>query len=190
MTLIFQEDPAVHEDYSFAVEADALGNIEWDHWSPEDHDLGVRFYLTAQGSQSRAQTTFTDAKATLTTITSDINPSAIGQQVTFTASVTETTGGGGVPGTVVTVGSVNFREGGNNCNNSAAGRSFFAVTSRTRRDRAIAVAARQPTRTSPRHRGLQNDQGLLRGREGRRGPGATGSRHFDGATTYNVRYPA
>src|SRR4030095_4816737 len=95
--LLFQEDPAVHDDYELHVTADDEGNLEWDRWTPEAHDLGVRFYLTATGSQSRAQTTFTDAKATLTTITSDINPSAIGQQVTFTASVTETTGGGGVP---------------------------------------------------------------------------------------------
>ena len=161
MTLIFQEDPAVHEDYSFAVEADALGNIEWDRWAPEAHDLGVRFYLTAQGSQSRAQTTFTDAKATLTTITSDINPSAIGQQVTFTASVTETTGGGGVPGTVVTVGSVNFREGGNNCNSGQG--VIFATAALNASGEATA------TRTFATG-GSRTIRACYRGREGRRGP--------------------
>jgi hypothetical protein len=60
VTLIFQEDPAVHDDYSFAVTADANGNIYWDQWAPEEHDFGVRFYLTAEDRQSRAQTTFTD----------------------------------------------------------------------------------------------------------------------------------
>ena len=60
VTLTFQEDPAVHDDYSFPVTADAIGNIYWDQWAPEEHDYGVRFYLTAQGSVSRAQTTFTD----------------------------------------------------------------------------------------------------------------------------------
>ena len=61
VTLLFQEDPAVHEDYTFPVTADATGNIHWDQWAPEEHDLNVRFYLTAHDSRSRAQTTFTDA---------------------------------------------------------------------------------------------------------------------------------
>ena len=42
------------------VKADGNGNIFWNQWAPERHDLGVRFYLTATGSASRAQTTFTD----------------------------------------------------------------------------------------------------------------------------------
>ena len=52
----------MHDDYSFTVTADAVGNIYWDQWAPEEHDLNVRFYLTARGSLSRAQTTFTDAR--------------------------------------------------------------------------------------------------------------------------------
>ena len=60
VTLLFQEDPSVHDDYSLPVTADANGNIFWDQWAPEAHDLSVRFYLMALGSQSRAQTTFTD----------------------------------------------------------------------------------------------------------------------------------
>ena len=63
VTLRFQEDPAVHEDYVLTVTANGQGNISHDQWAPEQHDLGVRFYLMAVGSQSgrRAQTTFTDA---------------------------------------------------------------------------------------------------------------------------------
>ena len=61
VTLLFQEDPAVHEDYVLAVVADSTGNIVWDQWAPEEHDLNVRFYMTASDSRSRAQTTFTDA---------------------------------------------------------------------------------------------------------------------------------
>ena len=61
VTLLFQEDPAVHEDYVLNVTADSAGNIFWNQWAPEHHDIGVRFYLTASGSQSRAQMTFTDA---------------------------------------------------------------------------------------------------------------------------------
>jgi len=45
VTLLFQEDPAVHEDYVVTVEADGLGNIYWDQWAPEQHDLDVRFAL-------------------------------------------------------------------------------------------------------------------------------------------------
>jgi hypothetical protein len=60
--LLFQEDPAVHDDYVLTVTADGDGNIYHDQWAPEEHDLGVRFYLMATGQQSgrRAQTTFTD----------------------------------------------------------------------------------------------------------------------------------
>ncbi len=61
VTLVFQEDPAVHDDYVLTVTADAAGDIYWDQWAPEWHDLGVRFYLMAHDSRSRAQTTFTDA---------------------------------------------------------------------------------------------------------------------------------
>jgi len=61
--LLFQEDPAVHDDYVLTVTADGEGNIYHDEWAPEEHDLGVRFYLMAAGQQSghRAQTTFTDS---------------------------------------------------------------------------------------------------------------------------------
>jgi hypothetical protein len=62
--LRFQEDPAVHDDYVLEVTADADGNIQWDKWAPETHDLGVRFYLIARGMLSGrvAQTTFTDGQ--------------------------------------------------------------------------------------------------------------------------------
>ena len=62
VTLLFQEDPAVHDDYLLTTTADAEGRIFYDQWAPEQHDLGVRFYLMATGQQSqrRAQTTFTD----------------------------------------------------------------------------------------------------------------------------------
>ena len=127
VTLPFQEDPAVHDDYSFPVTADALGNIYWDQWAPEGHDLGVRFYLTAQGAMSRAQATFTDAKGTATAITSSMNPSLVNQTVAFTATVTETSTGGGSAGQLVTVGNVVFREGGGNCNQGTALSSALAL---------------------------------------------------------------
>ena len=60
-SLIFQEDPAVHDDYRLSVTADSNGDIHWDQWAPDWHDLGVRFYLTAQDLRSHVQMTFTDA---------------------------------------------------------------------------------------------------------------------------------
>ena len=62
VTLIFQEDPAVHPDYVLHVTADSQGNIYWDQWAPEEHDLNVRFYLTAVDSSSHVQMTFTDSR--------------------------------------------------------------------------------------------------------------------------------
>ena len=63
VTLLFQEDPAVHDDYVLTVTADGDGNIYHDQWAPEQHDLGVRFYLMSIGQEAgrRAQTTFTDS---------------------------------------------------------------------------------------------------------------------------------
>ncbi|HYT74506.1 MAG TPA: hypothetical protein VEL79_07150, partial [Vicinamibacterales bacterium] len=73
LTLRFQEDPAVHPDYVLTVTADTEGNIYWDQWSPEQHDLSVRFYLMASDSRSRAQTTFTDSSVTITAPTGGQN---------------------------------------------------------------------------------------------------------------------
>src|SRR5688572_25764164 len=108
VTLVFQEDPAVHDDYVLEVTADGSGNIYWNQWAPEGHDLGVRFYLTASDSRSRAQVTFTDAADTTTTVSTSPNPSAPGDTVTATASV--------VSGSAaVTQGLVKFYYGGANC---------------------------------------------------------------------------
>jgi hypothetical protein len=108
VTLVFQEDPAVHDDYVLKVTADSSGNLYWNQWAPESHDLGVRFYLTATGSTSRAQVTFTDATATTTTVGTSPNPSAPGESVTATASVVA----GSSP---ITQGLVKFYYGGGNC---------------------------------------------------------------------------
>jgi hypothetical protein len=78
VTLLFQEDPAVHDDYVLTVTADSEGNIRHDQWAPEEHDANVRFYLMAIGQQSgrRAQMTFTDS-VTSVTITSPTNASPV-----------------------------------------------------------------------------------------------------------------
>jgi plastocyanin len=96
VTLLFQEDPAVHDDYVITVTADAEGNIHHDQWAPERHDLNVRFYLlakqlTAQGER-RAQTTFTDAElitAELTPVVNDVTVTQ-GSSASFTISLSAT----------------------------------------------------------------------------------------------------
>jgi Kelch motif/Galactose oxidase, central domain len=73
VTLIFQEDPAVHDDYVLHVTADSQGKIFWNQWAPEQHDLNVRFYLTTVGSRSHAQITFTDSQPDTLTL----NPASV-----------------------------------------------------------------------------------------------------------------
>jgi hypothetical protein len=95
--LVFQEDPAVHDDYQLTVIADGAGNIRWDQWAPEQHDLNVRFYLMATDSRSRAQMTFTDsvASVTITSPTSAIPVTVTSLPATVTVNfdyVTSATG--------------------------------------------------------------------------------------------------
>ncbi len=64
VTLHLQEIPYIdsHSDMTAVVQAD--GTFTNSQFSPDEHDLDIRFYLTATGSTSgtTAQTTFTDAK--------------------------------------------------------------------------------------------------------------------------------
>src|SRR5437867_6888326 len=66
VTLVFTEVPKRHPDRFLKLTADASGNLYYDQWAPERHDLGIRFYVTAVGSQSgsQAQMTFTDGDKT------------------------------------------------------------------------------------------------------------------------------
>src|SRR6266566_928419 len=68
VTLVFTEVPKRHPDRFLKLTADASGNLYYDQWAPERHDLGIRFYVTAIGSQSgsQAQMTFTDGDITWT----------------------------------------------------------------------------------------------------------------------------
>ncbi len=92
VTLTLVESPLIDTHGPFTTVADAFGNISDSSFVTDTHDLNIRFYLTAVGSQAQAQNTFTDAPAnTTTTITSHTpNPSVFGQAVTFNVSVTST----------------------------------------------------------------------------------------------------
>jgi Galactose oxidase, central domain len=100
--LVFQEDPAVHDDYVLIVTADAAGNIYHDQWAPEQHDIGVRFFLIASDSRSRAQITFTDAVGLQSV---DVSPTARTVTAGATASYTVTVNfnGSGTTGCTTTL---------------------------------------------------------------------------------------
>jgi hypothetical protein len=64
VTLFLHEinNPDPHDDLTLTAIADASGRILNNQFAPDEHDLGIRFYLTATGANSQAQTTFTDSR--------------------------------------------------------------------------------------------------------------------------------
>src|SRR5438445_6887940 len=66
VTLSLQEVPFNDIHGPYTAVADTAGNILNTDFVPNAADVGIRFYLTAVGSVSQAQTTFTDAGPTLT----------------------------------------------------------------------------------------------------------------------------
>jgi len=63
VTLTMVESPFYDSHGPFTSVADSTGKIFNNQFSPDEHDISIRFYLTAVGSQSgyQAQNTFTDA---------------------------------------------------------------------------------------------------------------------------------
>jgi hypothetical protein len=60
VTLTLLESPLYDTHTLKPVKADASGNIRSTEFKPDADDLGIKFYLTATGSASQAQTSFTD----------------------------------------------------------------------------------------------------------------------------------
>jgi Kelch motif len=91
VTLSFVESPLDDTHPSLTAIADANGNISNNQFSPDIHDINIRFYLTAVGSQSGlvALNTFTDAAGddTTTTVSCTPNPVTAGSATTCTATV-------------------------------------------------------------------------------------------------------
>ncbi|MCU1312099.1 MAG: hypothetical protein JWO20_3224 [Candidatus Angelobacter sp.] len=87
VTLSFLESPNLDQHPAIQTVADSNGNISDSSFAPDDHDIDVRFYLTATGSVSTAQTTFTDSKPNGVTL----NPTSItvspGGTATYTVTV-------------------------------------------------------------------------------------------------------
>src|SRR5712692_10026672 len=70
-------DRPFHLDRTLTAVADGSGYIFNNQFSPEHHDIGIRFYLTATGKISQAESTFTDGNpsANLDQCGNQLNPS-------------------------------------------------------------------------------------------------------------------
>src|SRR5436190_310964 len=100
VTLELHEDLDHDEDtdQTLTTTADSSGNILSREFAPDEHDLGVRFYLTATGQTSRlvAQTTFLDSPkvGSVTVGAQSPDPVTSGSSAAFTITVFRGSGGG------------------------------------------------------------------------------------------------
>jgi Galactose oxidase, central domain len=90
VTLLLHEinNPDPHDDLTLTATADASGGIFNNQFAPDEHDLGVRFYLTATGQSSgqSAQNTFTDDQV-VNNIDASIDPALETATITSGGSV-------------------------------------------------------------------------------------------------------
>src|SRR5712664_1422924 len=103
VTLSLQEVPFNDTHGPYTAVADSAGNILNTYFVPNAADVGIRFYLTASGSVSQAQTTFTD-KVSLQSVTvgaQGTNPVIVGNSTTY--PVTVNFNGSGTPGCSATL---------------------------------------------------------------------------------------
>ncbi len=90
VTLNIHEIPFINNDKTFVATADAFGNIFNNSYSPEPTDVGFRYYLTASGASSQAQTTFADAPAassgdgSMSVSPTSVTAGSTGNTLTFT----------------------------------------------------------------------------------------------------------
>ena len=84
VTLTLVEDPPNDTHVLQPVVADGLGHIFSSEFAPDAGDLGIRFYLTATGAVSQAQTSFTDDTADSMAVSpTSVQAGATGQTFTF-----------------------------------------------------------------------------------------------------------
>jgi len=107
VTLVIHELGTGDPDVVLNAVADQSGNIANSQFAPSAGDYGVRFLLTAMGSNSLAQTSFTDANIN-TDLALTITPSAVpfgsSGPVVFQATLTRSvnSGGGALAGQTIT----------------------------------------------------------------------------------------
>src|SRR5207247_776171 len=92
VTLTLVEEPLIDTHPVLYARADASGHITNSQFVPDEHDVHIQFYLTAVGSVSQAQTTFTDDIQSIV-VSFPANGGAYN-------STTYTSGGGNINGTV------------------------------------------------------------------------------------------
>ncbi|MCU1287399.1 MAG: hypothetical protein JWO13_3749 [Acidobacteriales bacterium] len=97
VTLTFVESPNLDQHPAITVTADADGNISNSDFSPDGYDVDVHFYVTAKGSASSAQVTFTDAAGddTSTVVSCTPNPVTQNSATTCTGTVSNLNTGAG-----------------------------------------------------------------------------------------------
>src|SRR6266542_868470 len=90
VTLTLVESPLIDTHPVMTAIADGNGNISNNQFSPDVHDINVRFYLTAAGSQSglQAQSTFTDAAGDTTSTTVSCSPTPVTVNTATTCTAT------------------------------------------------------------------------------------------------------
>ena len=122
VTLSLVESPLIDTHPSLTAVADGNGNISNSQFSPDVHDINVRFYLTAVGSQSglQAQNTFTDGNAT--SVSGTVRSSVSGNPAIAGATVTCTSGCNNIPAATTTSGT-----GGAYAFNNATTKLSFAT---------------------------------------------------------------
>jgi hypothetical protein len=115
ITVVMMVQPVSHGPVKLKATADVDGKFSDESYVVQESDLGVAFTVTATGDQgSKAQTTFTDAVNTTTTVTSSLTPTVTGQSVTFTAKIAPASG------TTVPTGTVQFVVDGSNFGSAVA----------------------------------------------------------------------
>ena len=81
--LLLEEQPATHPDRILTATADASGSFVNTSFSPEQHDAGVTFTLTATGSLATAQTTFGDSAVAFDSASSGTSTGNVATSVSF-----------------------------------------------------------------------------------------------------------
>ena len=89
VTLTLVESPLFDTHMLAPVVADSAGNITSTEFAPDLNDIGIRFFLTASGSQSQAQTSFTDSETLDSVSVGAQSPAAItpGSSAAYTVTV-------------------------------------------------------------------------------------------------------
>ena len=83
VSLLLEEQPAMHPFRTLTATADAQGSFVNTSFSPDQHDAGVAFTLTATGSLATAQTKFGDSAVAFDSASSGTSTGNVATSVSF-----------------------------------------------------------------------------------------------------------